>query len=345
MNITTNNEFSNKIITLIEKSKKDIVQVINSQMVMTYWNIGKEIFLEEQKGQERAEYGKEVIDTLSTVLTEKYGKGFSSSNLKRMRKFYTIFNNEKISATVSHKFSWSHFVEFIKIDNNVKREFYLTMCANEGWSIRTLKERINSMLYERTAISKKPEETILKDLTLLSQNKEMSENLFIKDPYILDFLELKDSYSEKDLESAILGELQNFMLEFGSDFAFLSRQKRIQIGEKDYYLDLLFYHRKMTRLVLIELKLGAFEPQYKGQVELYLKYLNKYEKQEGEQEPIALILCASKENEEIELLGLDNGNIRVSEYWLNLPPRELLEEKLHKAIENAKRSGVIEGEE
>lgn len=344
MNITTNNEFSNKIIGLIEKSKKDIVQVINSQMVMTYWNIGKEIFLEEQKGQERAEYGKEVIDTLSTVLTEKYGKGFSSSNLKRMRKFYTIFNNEKISATVSHQFSWSHFVEFIKIDDSIKREFYLTMCANEGWSIRTLKERINSMLFERTAISKKPEETILKDLTLLSQNKEMSENLFIKDPYILDFLELKDSYSEKDLESAILRELQSFMLEFGSDFAFLSRQKRIQIGEKDYYLDLLFYHRKMKRLVLIELKLGAFEPQYKGQVELYLKYLNKYEKQEGEQEPIALILCASKENEEIELLGLDNGNIRVSEYWLNLPPKELLEEKLHKAIENARRSGVIEGE-
>ena len=221
LNITTNNEFSNKIIGLIEKSKKDIVQVINSQMVMTYWNIGKEIFLEEQKGQERAEYGKEVIDTLSTVLTEKYGKGFSSSNLKRMRKFYTIFNNEKISATVSHQFSWSHFVEFIKIDDSIKREFYLTMCANEGWSIRTLKERINSMLFERTAISKKPEETILKDLTLLSQNKEMSENLFIKDPYILDFLELKDSYSEKDLESAILRELQSFMLEFGSDFAFL----------------------------------------------------------------------------------------------------------------------------
>ena len=344
MNITTNNEFSNKIITLIEKSKKDIVQVINSQMVMTYWNIGKEIFLEEQQGQDRAEYGKEVIDNLSTILTEKYGKGFSSSNLKRMRRFYTIFNDEKISATVSHQFSWSHFVEFIKIDDSIKREFYLTMCANEGWSIRTLKERINSMLFERTAISKKPEETILKDLTLLSQNKEMLENLFIKDPYILDFLELKDSYSEKDLESAILRELQSFMLEFGSDFAFLSRQKRIQIGEKDYYLDLLFYHRKMKRLVLIELKLGAFEPQYKGQVELYLKYLNKYERQEGEQEPIALILCASKENEEIELLGLDNGNIRVSEYWLNLPPRELLEEKLHKAIENARRSGVIEGE-
>ena len=344
LTITTNNEFSNKIITLIEKSKKDIVQVINSQMVMTYWNIGKEIFLEEQQGQDRAEYGKEVIDNLSTILTEKYGKGFSSSNLKRMRRFYTIFNDEKISATVSHQFSWSHFVEFIKIDDSIKREFYLTMCANEGWSIRTLKERINSMLFERTAISKKPEETILKDLTLLSQNKEMLENLFIKDPYILDFLELKDSYSEKDLESAILRELQSFMLEFGSDFAFLSRQKRIQIGEKDYYLDLLFYHRKMKRLVLIELKLGAFEPQYKGQVELYLKYLNKYERQEGEQEPIALILCASKENEEIELLGLDNGNIRVSEYWLNLPPRELLEEKLHKAIENARRSGVIEGE-
>jgi predicted nuclease of restriction endonuclease-like (RecB) superfamily len=215
------------------------------------------------------------------------------------------------------------------------------MSLNEGWSVRTLKERINSMLFERTSISNKPDETIKNDLELLKKNKVMTEDMFIRDPYILDFLDLKDTYSERDLESAILKELESFILEFGNDFAFLSRQKRIQIGNKDYYLDLLFYHRKMRRLVLIELKLGEFEPQYKGQVELYLNYLNKYEKQENEEEPIALILCASKENEEIELLGLEKGNIRVSEYWLNLPPKEVLEEKLHKAIENAKKVNQI----
>ncbi|MGL5639401.1 MAG: PDDEXK nuclease domain-containing protein [Cetobacterium sp.] len=192
------------------------------------------------------------------------------------------------------------------------------------------------MLFERTAISKKPEETIKKDLELLSNQKIMTESLFIKDPYILDFLGLEDSYSEKDLEDRILQELEKFLLEFGSDFAFMGRQKRIQIGNKDYYLDLLFYHRKMRRLVLIELKLGEFEPQYKGQVELYLKWLSKYEKQEFEEEPIAIILCASKGSEEIELLGLTEGNIRVSEYLSNLPPKKLLEEKLHKAILEAK---------
>ncbi len=342
MELSRKNELNQRVINLIENSKKSIVQVINSQMVTVYWNIGKEIYLEEQNGQDRAEYGKEVIDNLSKVLIEKYGRGFSSSSLRRMRQFYIVFRNEKICATLLHKFGWSQIIEFIKIEDEIKREFYITMSLNEGWSVRTLKERISSMLFERTAISKKPDETIKNELDLLSKNREMTENLFIRDPYILDFLELNDSYSERDLESAILKELESFMLEFGSDFAFLSRQKKIQIGEKDYYLDLLFYHRKMKRLVLIELKLGPFEPQYKGQVELYLNYLNKYERQDGEENPIALILCATKENEEIELLGLDKGNIRVSEYWINLPPKKLLEEKLHKAIENVKNRREID---
>ena len=214
------------------------------------------------------------------------------------------------------------------------------MAINEGWSVRVFKDRINSMLFERTAISKKPEETIKKDLELLSNQKIMTESLFIKDPYILDFLGLEDSYSEKDLEDRILRELEKFLLEFGSDFAFMGRQKRIQIGNKDYYLDLLFYHRKMRRLVLIELKLGEFEPQYKGQVELYLKWLSKYEKQEFEEEPIAIILCASKDYEEIELLGLTEGNIRVSEYLASLPLQKLLEQKLHKAILEAKELAI-----
>ena len=331
---------SRKIIDIIEENKSEVIKSINNHMVMTYWNIGKEIYLDELNGKDRADYGKEIIKSISIKLTEKYGRGFSASNLRRMRQFYTMFTDEKICVTLSRKLTWSHFVEFIKIEDQLKREFYVTMSLNEGWVVRILKERINSMLFERTSISNKPGETIKNDLELLKKDKVMTEDMFIRDPYILDFLELKDTYSERDLESAILKELESFILEFGNDFAFLARQKRIQIGEKDYYLDLLFYHRKMRRLVLIELKLGEFEPQYKGQVELYLNYLNKYEKQENEEEPIALILCASKENEEIELLGLDKGNIRVSEYWLNLPSKEILEEKLHKAIENARKSSL-----
>jgi len=337
------NILNKKIISIVEEGRNRVIKTINSTMVETYWNIGQEICLNEQDGKDRADYGKQILTDLSVVLTEKYGRGFSSSNLKRMRKFYILFPDYQKGATLSHQFSWSHIVEFIKIEDDIKREFYITMCNNEGWSVRDFKERVKSMLFERTAISNKPSETIKNDLNLLNNENRMSENLFIKDPYILDFLELKDSYSEKDLESSILKELESFILEFGSDFAFLSRQKRIQIGNKDYYLDLLFYHRKMRRLVLIELKLGEFEPQYKGQVELYLNWLKKNEKQDYEEDPIALILCASKEDEEIELMGLDDGNIRVSEYWLNLPPKEVLEAKLHKAIENVKKRTPLFG--
>jgi len=334
-NIEVQNDIYSNIKDLIEKSRHEVSQKVNSVITMTYWNIGRIIVEDELNGNERADYGKQIIKELSQKLILEYGNGFSERNLRRMKQFYKMFIEIEIVATLSPKFSWSHFVEFIKIENEIKREFYISMCKNEGWSVRSLKNRVNSMLFERTAISKKPDETIKNDLKLL-ENGEMSESLFLRDPYILDFLELKDTYSEKDLESSILNELEKFILEFGSDFAFLSRQKRIQIGKNDYYLDLLFFHRKMRRLVLIELKLGKFEPQHKGQVELYLSWLNKYERQEYENEPIALILCAEKESEEIELMGLDSGNIRVAEYWEELPPKEVLERKLHKAIERAK---------
>ena len=239
-------------------------------------------------------------------------------------------------ATLSQQLSWSHFVVLLPIEDETKREFYAVMCSNENWSVRTLRERRKSMLFERTAISKKPAETIKNDLAVLQSVNKMSPDLFYRDPYILDFLGLKDTYSEKDLENAILAEIEHFILEMGSDFAFLARQKHFILDGKDYYIDLLFYHRTLRRLVAIELKLGEFEPEYKGQVELYLRWLSKYEKAEGEEEPIALILCAEKSQQTIELLELDKGNIRIGQYLTKMPPKDVLEQKLIQAIENAK---------
>lgn len=284
----------------------------------------------------KPEYGKRVIKQLSKRLIEKYGRGYSYSNLYRMLQINEDFEDFEKFATLSQKLSWSHFVEIVKMDTDIKRKFYTTMCMNENWSVRTLKERVDSALFERTAISKKPEQTIINDLQLLTNENKMTTDLFFRDPYILDFLELKDTYSEKDLENAIINELEKFILEMGNDFAFLARQKRITIDGRDYYMDLLFYHRKLKRLVVIELKLDEFKPEHKGQVELYLKWLDKYEKAEGEESPVAIILCATKSDMMTELLELDNSGIHVAQYLTNYVPKELLQEKFLSSIKNAK---------
>lgn len=324
-----------EISTVINNSKNKVALAINSEMIILYWSIGK-IIKTQILNDERAEYGKSIIKSLSKELTTNYGKGYSQRNLFNMVNLYEIINDFQILQTLSAKLSWSHLLKLITINDKLKREFYITMCINERWSIRTLNERINSMLYERTAISKKPEETIVNDLKALSENNKMSTDLFFRDPYVLDFLGLQDTYSEKDLENAILAELEKFILEMGRDFAFLGRQVRITIGDTDYYIDLLFYHRKLKRLVVIELKLGRFLPEHKGQVELYLRWLKKNEMAEGEEEPIAIILCAEKNSEEVELLELGASGMHVAEYMTQLPPKELLQGKLHAAIERAK---------
>ena len=325
----------NEISMLIDQCKKKIQLNLNSEMVILYWHVGKKIrtdILDNQK----AEYGKEVITNLGEQLSSAYGRGYSRRNLFNMVAFYDNFPEESIVQTVSAQLTWSHILEIIKIEDELKREFYITMATNERWSVRTFKERMNSMLYERTSLSKKPEETIALELKNLSESNQMSTDLFFRDPYVLDFLELQDTFSEKDLENAILFELEKFMLEFGRDFTFVGRQIRITVGNKDYYIDLLFYHRKMRRLVLIELKLGEFQPEHKGQVELYLRWLDKYEKNPGEETPIGIILCAEKSSETVELLELDQSGIHVAQYLTQLPPKDELEEKLHKAIERAK---------
>ena len=276
------------------------------------------------------------MPTLSAKLTEEYGNGYSQRNLASMAKLYDYFPDENILQTLSAKLSWSHFIEMLGIKDPLQREFYYTLCINESWSVRQFKERINSMLFERTAISKMPELTIQNDLKKLRTTKEISLPLIFKDPYLLNFLGLADTYSEKDLEQTIVYQLQLFILELGNDFAFMARQKRITVDDTDYYIDLLFYHRKLRRLVAIDLKIGKFEHSHKSQMELYLRWLAKYEQQEYEQSPIGLILCADKSNELVELLEMDATGIHVAQYLTELPSKELLQLKLQQAIIIAK---------
>ena len=324
-----------EIKALIAESKRQVAVTVNSAITMLYWEVGNRIN-EEILQHQRAEYGKEIVQTLAAQLELEYGRGWSRRQLHLCVRFAEVYPFKKIVHTLCTQLSWSHIRLIIPLEEPLKREFYIEMCKMEKWSVRTFQERINSMLFERTAISKKPELTIKNDLELLKSEKQISPELVFRDPYFLDFLGLSGSHSEKDLEATILVELQKFIIELGSDFAFMSRQKRITIDNEDYYIDLLFYHRRLKCLVVVELKLGKFEAAHKGQMELYLRWLEKYEKVEGENSPIGLILCADKNEEHIELLQLEKSNIKVAEYLTHLPDMKLLESKLHQAIERAK---------
>jgi predicted nuclease of restriction endonuclease-like (RecB) superfamily len=281
-----------------------------------------------------------VPKALAGRLTRDYGGGFSHSGLTRMARFFDCLPDEQIVATLSQQSSWSHFVELIKIDDPTRRAFYIELCAQARWPVRTLRERIDGLLFERTAIARQPEAAIRHELALLcdgqGQGAGASPALFLKAPYLLDFLDLKDGFTEKDLEAAILAELERFILKLGSDFAFMGRQKRIQVGGHDYVIDLLFFHRRLRRLVLVELKLDEFRPEHKGQVELYLKWLARHEQQPGENAPIAILLCSDKDDEVVELMDLEKDQIHVAEYWLQLPPKEVLRDRLHRALGEAR---------
>jgi len=210
------------------------------------------------------------------------------------------------------------------------------MSRIEGWSVRTLEKKIGSMLFERTALSKKPDKLIRHELDQLRAEDKLTPDLVFRDPYFLDFLGLKDRFLEKDIEDAIMRELENFILELGVGFTFVARQKRIQVDSDDYYLDLLFYHRGLRRLVAIDLKLREFQAGDKGQMELYLRWLAKHDQQSGEEAPIGVILCAGQKRDQIELLELDKSDIRVASYWTELLPKKLLQRKLHEAIQHAR---------
>lgn len=321
-----------EIKSLIEQSKQQVSVTVNSTITMLYWNIGNRINREIGNKDHSEKYGKQIVATLWRQLESEYGSSFSEKNLRRMMQFANVFPDEKIVVSLIRQFSWTHFLAVIPIEDPVKRMFYIEMCKIEKWSVRTFRERIKSMLYERTAISKKPEETIKNELLQLKNTNQISTDLVFRDPYFLDFLGLKDTYSEKDLESAIIAQLQRFISELGNDFAFMARQKRLMIDNRDYYIDLLFYHRRLKCLIAIDLKIGEFDAAFKGEMELYLSYLEKYEIVDGENPPIGLILCTGKNPEHIELLQLHKSNIKVADYFTILPSKEILLDKLHKAV-------------
>lgn len=320
---------------MIEETRSAVAVTVNVGLTVLYWSIGKRVGQEILQG-ERAEYGETIVSTLSRQLAQDYGSGFSAKNLRHMIKFAEAFPDEQIVSTLSRQLSWSHFKEIIYMKQSLQREFYTEICRVERWSVRVLRKKIDSMLYERTAIFRKPEDLVKQELAELRHGETMSQDLVFRDPYVLDFLNLKDTYSEHDLEAAILREIENFLLELGYGFTFVARQKRMIIDSEDFYLDLLFYHRKLKRLIAVELKLDKFKAAYKGQMELYLRWLEKHETEDGELPPMGLILCAKGSSEQIELLQLDASGIHVAEYLTELPPKELLERKLHAAIAGAK---------
>lgn len=333
--MTTYDELFTGIHALIIQTKQQAAVAVNASLTMLYWQIGQRIHQAVLKG-ERAEYGKQVIANLSEQLTHNLGKGWGKRNLQYMVQFYETFPEQQIVHALRAKLSWTHFKQLIHLKDPLQREFNAQMCALEGWSARTLDDRINSMLFERTALSKKPQELIKLELRKLATQQSVSAPLLLKDPYVLDFLGLNDHYLEKDLEDAILRELEQFLLELGAGFSFIARQKRIQLDGDDFYIDLLFYNRQLKRLVAIDLKLGKFKPHYKGQMELYLRWLDKHERQADEQAPLGIILCAQKNQEQIELLEMDEAGIHVAEYLAVLPKREILHQRLQDAINSAK---------
>ncbi|MFZ7224114.1 PDDEXK nuclease domain-containing protein [Avibacterium avium] len=324
-----------EISQLIQNSKQRVAVTVNAELTLLYWHIGRRIN-QHILQNERAEYGKEIIKNLSKSLTEQFGKGWSKRNLLQMIKFANVFNQIEIVQALSAQLSWSHFVLLSTLDDPLKRDFYATMAAQERWSTRTLESRIGSLFFERTALSKKPDETITQELTILREKGEYNQSMVLKDPYVLDFLELNDRYLEKDLEDAILREIEQFLLELGAGFTFIARQKRIQIDNDDFYIDLLLYNRKLKRLIAVELKTEAFKHSHKSQMELYLAWLAKYEQEEGENPPLGIILCTSKKQEQVELLDLNHSDIHIAEYMTVLPSKEILEQRLHLAVEKAK---------
>ena len=328
----------NDLRQIIESARSRVAASAKYEVTMMYWNIGNRIN-RDVLNYERAEYGKQIVAQVARQLQEEYGtKGFDEKSIRRMMQFAKLMPDQQIVAQLATKLFWSHFIEVLPLKDALQREFYLTMAANENWGRDTLRAKIDGMLYERTAIATRPDELIKQELANLREGDTMSPDLVFKSPYFLEFTGLKGMYSEKSLEDSLVAHLEQFIMELGSGFTFVERQKRMIIDGEDFYLDLLFYHRKLHRLIAIDLKLGSFKAQYKGQMELYLRWLEKYEMQPGEESPLGLLLCTEGSSEQIELLQLDQSGIRVAQYLTELPAKEILLQQLQKSLAAAKEN-------
>lgn len=316
---------------IIWEAREQVCRTVDSSLTLLHWMIGTRI-RKDILQEARAEYGARIVSAVGRQLAVEFGRGFSTKALHHMVRFAEAFPDVSIVSALRRQLTWTHFKSLIYLEDPLKRDFYAEMCRIENWSTRTLEKKIGGMLYERTALSKKPAKLAEQELKALRAEDKLTPDLIFRDPYFLDFLGLKDTYAEKDLEAAILREMESFILELGVGFAFLERQKRVTVDGADHYLDLLFYHRNLRRLVAVELKLEDFKPGDKGQMELYLGWLNRYERKEGEETPIGLILCAGKRQETIELLNLERSGIQVSSYWMETLPKAEMERKLHEAV-------------
>ena len=323
--------------TLIASSRQRLAGAVNAELTRLYWSVGERLRTEVLGGADRAKYGDQLINRVGEQLAQEFGRGFEAKNLRRMVQFAQTFPQTEIVATLSRQLSWSHFVNLLPLKTEQARQFYASQAATNTWSVRELRHQIERKAFERTVIASAQSPASL--------SADAAPALVFKDPYFLDFLGLHQGHDEADLESAILRQLEAFILELGRGFAFVERQKRMVIDGDDFYLDLLFYHRRLRRLVAIELKLGRFKAAHKGQMELYLKWLDKHERQPGEEAPIGLILCAESSREQVELLQMHKDGITVAEYWTELPPKAALEQQLHQALLEARerlaRRGVL----
>lgn len=324
--------------SLILSARQRISVVANSTTTILFWHLGQRLLKENLQNQ-RAAYGKQILATVSRELTAEFGRGFSYATVNRAIQFSELFPDPEIVSTLSTQLSWSHFMELLPIKEPLARDFYAEMCRIEHWDVRTLRQKVGSMLYQRTALAKRPQSIIAAEISQMRDGK-LTPDIVFRDPYFLDLLGLQGAFSERDLESAILREIEGVLLELGAGFTFVARQKRMSVGRDDFHLDLLFFHRHLRRLVAVELKLEAFQPAHIGQMELYLRWLDKHERAPGEESPIGLILCASADAEQVELLQLDAKSIRVSEYLTELPPLKILRARLHQAIEHARELTV-----
>ena len=303
----------NDVCLIIDQARRHVATYVNVEACLMNWHVGKRI-KEDVLYNQRAEYGKQILKNLSVKLTERYGTGWGTEKLKHCVRSAYLFSEDDIMYAARTQLTWTHLRSLMSLKDSLERQFYMEMCRIEHWDTRTLDEKIDSQLYQRTAISQRPEEVIRRELKELREEDTLNPDIVFRSTYFLDMLGLPDVFSEKDLENSILNQLLEFIKELGSDFTFVDRQKRITVDSEDYFIDLLFFHRGLRRLVAIDLKLGKFKPAYEGQMRLYLRYLNKNDRKPWEEEPIGLILCSEGNTEHIQYFMLDDdSDIRVEQ--------------------------------